>query len=217
MKQLISEYGWQFIASYGVSLRISCIAFVLGLLLGTLLTVGRISPIPPLRQAINIYVETFRNIPVLALLVFIVYALPDLGLVIDYEPCVIITLILVSSAFTCDNLRTGINAIDAEQIQAARALGLSFSTIVTSIILPQALSSVIQPMVTLFISVVISSSTGSLVPLAHAELTGLVTQINNKEAMGVVTFLLASILYVLTGLIIAFVGRRLEKRYALWR
>lgn len=214
---LVTTYGQSFIDAYLVSLRIAVIGFVGGFALAILLTVARVSPIPPLRGAVTVYVEVFRNMPVLCLLVFIVYALPDLGLVIDYEPSAILALVLVSSSFACENLRTGINTIDAGQIQAARSLGLGFRQIVGSIVLPQALRAVVQPMVTLAISVMISSSVGSLVPIAHKELTGLVADINNTEALGVTTFFVAALMYVFTGLIIAFLGRRLERRLAIWR
>nr|WP_277347684.1 amino acid ABC transporter permease [Bifidobacterium sp. DSM 109958] len=214
---MVTNYGQAFVQAYLVSLRIAVLGFVGGFLVAIVLTVARVSPIPPLRSAVTAYVEIFRNMPVLCLLVFIVYALPDLGLVVDYEPAAILTLVLVSSSFACENLRTGINTIDAGQIQAARSLGLGFSQIVGSIVLPQALRAVVQPMVTLALSVMISSSVGSLVPIAHKELTGLVAEINNTEALGVTTFLVAALMYVFTGLLIAFVGRRIERRFALWR
>lgn len=214
---LLGHYGGEYLASYAVALRIGVLSFLGGLLLGVALTVLRISPIPPLRAAVSGYVELFRNVPVLCLLIFVVFALPEVGIVIDYEPCVILTLILVSSAFACDNLRSGINAIDPGQIEAARSLGFSFTGIVGSVVLPQALRNVVQPMVTLFISVIISSSTGALVPLAHTELTGLVSRINTTEALGVPTFLVAALFYVGTGLVIAAVGRLVERRVSAWR
>ncbi|WP_300768121.1 amino acid ABC transporter permease [uncultured Bifidobacterium sp.] len=217
LAHLVGTYGSQYVDGYWVTLRIGVIAFAGGLLLGLVLTVLRISPIPPLRAAVSAYVELFRNIPVLCLLIFVVFALPEVGIVIDYEPCVVLTLVLVSSSFACDNLRTGINAIDPGQIEAARSLGLSFMGIVTSVVLPQALRNVVQPMVTLFISVIISSSTGALVPLAHTELTGLVSRINTTDAMGIPTFLIAALFYVATGLVIAGIGRIIERRVAIWR
>ncbi|NEG78908.1 ABC transporter permease subunit [Bifidobacterium avesanii] len=213
----MTTYGQAFVAAYLVSLRIAVLGFIGGFAVAILLTVARVSPIPPLRGAVTVYVEIFRNMPVLCLLVFIVYALPNLGLVIDYEPSAVLALVLVSSSFACENLRTGINTIDPGQIQAARSLGLGFSQIVGSIVLPQALRAVIQPMVTLALSVLISSSVGSLVPIAHKELTGLVAQINNAEALGVTTFFVAALMYVFTGLFIAFLGRRLERRLTIWR
>ena len=214
---LMTHYGAQYLSAYGEALRIGLISFAAGLALSLLLTALRVSPIPPLRTAVSFYVEIFRNVPVLCLLIFVVFALPEVGIVLDYEPSVIVTLILVSSAFACDNLRTGINAIDPGQIEAARSLGLGFTQIVRSVVLPQALRSVVQPMVTLCISVIISSSVGALVPLAHGELTGLVNKINTDEAMGIPTFLIAALFYVFTGLIIAAIGRQIEKRVVIWR
>jgi His/Glu/Gln/Arg/opine family amino acid ABC transporter permease subunit len=120
---LAGRFGHDYVTSYGVTLRIGVISFLGGLLLAILLTMARISPIPPLRTAVSGYVEIFRNIPVLCLLLFIVYGLPEVGFTLDYEPSVIATLILVSSAFGCDNLRSGINAVDPGQIEAARSLG----------------------------------------------------------------------------------------------
>ena len=214
---LIGQYGSEYLSSYGVTLRIGVVAYLGGLALAIVLTTLRVSPIPPLRGAITVYVEVFRNIPVLCLLTFIVFALPEIGIVVDYEPSVILTLVLVSSAFGCDNLRSGINAIDAGQIEAARSIGLPFTDILRFVVLPQALRTVVQPMVTLFISIIISSSVGALVPLAHKELTGLVTEINTQEALGIPTFVIAALFYVATGLVIALVGRLVEKRVRIWR
>ena len=217
MAYLIANFGSDYVAAYGQTLSIGFISFLLGLTLGIILTVMRISPIPPLRSAVSFYVEVFRNIPVLCLLIFVVFALPEIGIVLDYRPCVILTLTLVASAFACDNLRTGINAIDPGQIEAARSLGLTFGGIVRFVVLPQAIRSVVQPMVTLCIAIIISSSVGALVPLARGELTGLVTRINNQEALGIPTFLVAALFYVVTGLIIAAIGRQIEKRAVIWR
>ena len=85
LAHLVGTYGSQYVDGYGVTLRIGVIAFVGGLLLGLALTVLRISQIPPLRAAVSAYVELFRNIPVLCLLIFVVFALPEVGVVIDYQ------------------------------------------------------------------------------------------------------------------------------------
>ncbi|KFF30757.1 amino acid ABC transporter permease [Bifidobacterium bombi] len=214
---LLQHYGSEYVASYAVALRIGVVSFFAALVLATVLTVLRVSPIAPLRSVVSGYVEVFRNIPTLCLLIFIVFALPQVGVTLDYEPCVTVTLILVGSAFACDNLRSGINSIDVGQIEAARSLGLPFRHVMGSIVLPQALRAVVQPMTTLFISLVISSSTGALVPLAHVELTGLVNKINDQEALGIPTFIVAALFYVCTGLVIAGIGRFLEKKVVILR
>lgn len=69
------------------------------------------------------YVEIFRNIPGVALLIFIVFALPDLNVLIDYEPSVVLTLTLVCSAPTADYLRAGINTVSGGQVEAALSWG----------------------------------------------------------------------------------------------
>lgn len=99
----------------------------------------RVLPIRPLKLAIGVYIEIFRNIPSVALLIMIVFALPYLNVVIDYEPSVILTLVLVCSAFAADNLRSGINTVAVGQIEAAFSPGLGRLQTMIAIVLPQAL------------------------------------------------------------------------------
>ena len=90
------------------------------------MTVARVSPLRPLRVAGDLYVQVFRNIPGVALLIIIAYALPDLRIVLDWRTCVIVTTVLQGSAFGSENFMSGINTIGVGQIEAARSLGLSF-------------------------------------------------------------------------------------------
>ncbi|EHN64082.1 glutamine-binding periplasmic protein [Comamonas testosteroni ATCC 11996] len=172
---------------------------------------------PPLRLALTVYVEIFRNIPSVALLIFIVFALPDLNIVIDYEPSVILTLTLVCSAFTADYLRSGINTIPGSQIEAALSLGMRPLQIVSAVVLPQALRSVVQPMTSLLIALMLSTSLASQLPFPGRELTALVSKIANDSALGIAAFAVAATMYVLTGLLIAWAGAALEKKVRILR
>jgi ABC-type amino acid transport system permease subunit len=163
------------------------------------------------------YVEVFRNIPAVALLIFIVFALPDLEVVIDYEPSVILTLALVCSAFTADYLRTGINTIAEGQVQAARSLGMRPLVIISAIVLPQALRSVVQPMTSLLIAVMLSTSLASQVPVPGRELTALVAKIANDSAAGIPAFTLAAAMYLASGLLIAWAGATLDRKLRILR
>jgi ABC-type amino acid transport system permease subunit len=166
---------------------------------------------------LTLYVEVFRNIPSVALLIFIVFALPDLNVVIDYEPSVILTLCLVCSAFTADYLRTGINTVDDGQIDAARSLGMQPMTIITSVVLPQALRSVVQPMTSLLIALMLSTALASQVPLPGKELTALVAKIANDSAAGIAAFAVAAAMYLASGLIIAWAGATLDRKVRILR
>jgi His/Glu/Gln/Arg/opine family amino acid ABC transporter permease subunit len=188
-------------------------SYVPGVLLGIVVAVLRLLPLPPLRGALTLYVEIFRNIPAVALLVFVVYALPDLEVLIDYEPAVILTLAPVASAFTADYVRTGINTVPAGQAEAALSLGMRPLQIVWNVVLPQALRAVVQPMTSLLIALMLSTSLASQVPLPGRELTALVSKVATDSAAGMAAFVVAAALYVASGLLIAWAGARLERRW----
>ena len=217
VSKLLAEYGPAFVQALLLTWKLTIASFIPGVLLGVVVTVLRLLPVPPLRFVLTIYVEIFRNIPSVALLIFMVFALPDLNVVIDYEPSVILTLALVCSAFTADYLRTGINTIPGGQIEAAMSLGMQPMQIVTAVVLPQALRAVVQPMTSLLIAIMLSTSLASQVPFEGRELTALVSKIANDSAAGIAAFVVAAALYVLTGLLIAWVGATLEKKLRILR
>ena len=145
-------------------------------------------PVQPLRWLGDGYVQVFRNIPGVSLLIIIVYALPSLNLVLPYRTCVILTVVLVASAFGSENFMSGINTIGVGQIEAARSLGLSFGQMLRRIVIPQALRTTVLPMTNLLIAVMLTTSLGSQVPLDPAELTGVVSYINTRATGGILAF-----------------------------
>ena len=215
--RLLADYGPAFGQALLLTWKLTAVSFVAGFALGIVVTVARLLPLRPLRLVLTGYVEVFRNIPSVALLIFIVFALPDLEVVIDYEPSVILTLTLVCSAFTADYLRTGINTVGGGQLDAARSLGMRPLAIIASVVLPQALRSVVQPMTSLLIAVMLSTSLASLVPLPGRELTALVAKIANDSAAGISAFAVAAGLYLVTGLLIAWAGATLERKVRILR
>ncbi len=215
--KLLTDFGPSFAISTLVTWKLTIISFSLGFILAVTLTFLRILPIKPLKLFVEAYVEVFRNIPGVALLIIIVFALPYLNVVIDYEPSVILTLVLVCSAFATDNLRTGINTVDVGQVEAAYSLGMSLLKTFFFIVLPQALRAVVQPMTSLLIGIMLSTAIASQVPVYTRELTGLVDKINNETASGILTFFITALLYVLTGLAISWLGARLDKKARILR
>src|SRR3954454_3886446 len=208
--RLWADYGPAFGHALLLTWKLTAVSFVGGFALGMVVTVARLFPLPPLRFILSGYVEIFRNIPGAALLIFIVFALPDLNVLIDYEPSVILTLTLVCSAFTADYLRTGINTVGNGQVEAARSLGMRPMVVISSVVLPQALRSVVQPMTSLLIALMLSTSLASQVPLPSRELTALVAKIANDSAAGISAFAVAAAMYLVSGLLIAWAGATLE-------
>ena len=217
VSRLLAEHGPAFGQALFLTWKLTVVSFVPGFLLGMAVTVLRLLPLPPLRFVLTVYVEIFRNIPSVALLIFIVFALPDLNVLIDYEPAVILTLTLVCSAFTADYLRTGINTVASGQIEAALSLGMRPVRVVVSVVLPQALRTVVQPLTSLLIALMLSTSLASQVPLPGRELTALVSKIATDSAAGMAAFAVAAAMYVATGLLIAWAGAALEKKVRILR
>ncbi len=217
VSRLLAEYGPAFGQALLLTWKLTAISFVAGFVLGMVVTVLRLLPLPPLRFALTVYVEIFRNIPSVALLIFIVFAVPDLNVLIDYEPAVILTLTLVCSAFTADYLRAGINTVAGGQAEAALSLGMRPVRVITAIVLPQALRAVVQPMTSLLIALMLSTSLASQVPFPGRELTALVSKIATDSAAGMAAFAVAAAMYVASGLLIAWAGGTLEKKVRILR
>ena len=217
VSRLLAEYGPAFGQAPLLTWKLTVLSFVPGFLLGVLVTVLRLLPLPPLRFVLTGYVEIFRNIPSVALLIFIVFALPDLQVVIDYEPSVILTLALVCSAFTADYLRSGINTVSGGQVEAALSLGMRPISVITAVGLPQALRAVVQLLTSLLLALMLSTSLASQVQLPGRELTALVSKIATDSAAGITAFAVAAAMYVATGLLIAWAGAALEKKVRILR
>ena len=212
LPELLANYGPMYLTALLTTWRLTLVSFALVMVFSVLLTIMRVSPFKPLRVAGDLYVQIFRNIPGAVLVLIVVYALPHLKLLLDYEPSVILATVLLGTAFGSENFMTGINTIGVGQVEAARSIGLSFSQILRHIVIPQALRSTVLPMTNLFIAVMLTTALGSQVPMTPQELTGLVTYINTRESAGIVTFVVSACGYIGTALVAGFVGNAIDKK-----
>lgn len=217
LSELMATYGRNYWEALLSTWGMTAFCFGLVMALAVVVTVMRVSPFKPLRLLGDGYVQVFRNIPGVALLIIIVYALPSLKLVLPYRTCVILTVVLVASAFGSENFMTGINTIGVGQIEAARSLGLSFGQMLRRIVIPQALRTTVLPMTNLLIAVLLTTSIGSQVPLDPLELTGVVSYINTRATGGILAFAVSAAGYALTAVVIAFVGNRIDRKVRIVR
>ncbi len=215
--ELWSAYGSDYITALLTTWQLTAISFVFVMLLSVIITIMRVCPIKPLRVVGDLYVQVFRNIPGISLLIICVYALPYLKVLLSYRDCVIIATILLGSAFGSENFMSGINTIGVGQIEAARSIGLTFTQILRRIVIPQALRSSVLPMTNLLIAVMLTTALGSQVPLDPNELTGIVSTINTQVAGGIATFFISALGYALTALAIGFVGNAIDKKARILR
>jgi glutamate transport system permease protein len=140
------------------TLRICFYSAIGALILGTIIAGFRVSPIPTLRWIGTTWVTVFRNCPLTVVLFFMAFGLPELGINASYFWFGVGGLILYTSAFVCEAVRSGINAVSAGQAEAARSIGLTFSQSLRIVILPQALRTVVPPLGSVIIAMIKNSA-----------------------------------------------------------
>jgi glutamate transport system permease protein len=217
IQELFSLYGGMYVKAYGATLWMTVVSYVGAMLLALLVTIARVSPISPLRKVGDLYVQIFRNVATISLLVIFYYAFPYLGVVWSEQTCVIVVTVLVAASFGSENFMTGINTIGVGQIEAARSLGLSFRQMLKNVVIPQALRSSVLPMTNLLVAVMLTTAIGSQVPLDPQELTGLVSYINTMSVGGILPFAVSAVLYAGTAFLIGLAGNAIDKRVRILR
>jgi glutamate transport system permease protein len=135
-----------YVQGFLTSLRIIVYSLVGSLVLGLLIAACRVSPVPPLQKFGAAWVTTFRNTPLSVVLFFCAFGLPELGINRSFYFFGVLGLILYTSAFVCEAVRSGINSVSAGQAEAARSIGLKFSQTLRFVVLPQALRTVVPPL-----------------------------------------------------------------------
>lgn len=140
------------------SLGLAAWAAVGSLVLGTLLAVFRVSPVPVLRAVGATYVTLLRNTPLVIVLFFFVFGVPTLGVNASNYTLAVIGLVVYTASFVCEAVRSGIATVPSGQAEAARAIGLPFGLTLTQVILPQALRAVVPPVGNVLIAMIKNSA-----------------------------------------------------------
>jgi glutamate transport system permease protein len=136
-----------FITGFLNTILLFVLAGIGALLLGTLLAAMRVSPVPALRFLGAGYVTIFRNTPLTLVFFFFAFAYPRLELVdVSFFTRAVLALAMYTAAFVCEVVRSGINTVDVGQFEASRALGFTFIQTLTTVVVPQAIRSVVPPM-----------------------------------------------------------------------
>jgi glutamate transport system permease protein len=140
------------------TLRICAVAALGSLVLGTLVAICRVSPVPALQRLGTAWVQFVRNCPLTVVLFFMAFGLPEIGLQASYFTFGVTGLALYTSAFVCEAIRAGVNSVPGGQAEAARAVGLSFGPTLSLVVMPQALRYTVPPMANAMIAMIKNSA-----------------------------------------------------------
>jgi len=147
------------------TIQLGILAIVAGLILGLILALLKLYAHKAVRIIVKAYIDVFRSIPLLVLLIIIFYALPFVGISLSPFYAAAVALTVVSGAYTAEIFRAGIEAIPKGQFEASEALGLSYKDMMVDVILPQAIKVVIPPLTNNCINVIKDTALASVVAM----------------------------------------------------
>ncbi len=185
--------------------------------IGTVLAGMRVSPITPFRAVGTVYVNTFRNTPLVVLFLIAVVALPALDILQgSFFWRAVVALSTYTAAFVCECLRSGINTVQPGQAEAARSVGMTFGQTLGMIVLPQAFRAVIPPLASVFIALTKNTSVAAAFGITEATFQ-LSNLIEDFPGSLVWNFIGISIGYILIVAVISGTASLLERRVAVAR
>ncbi len=194
-----------------ITLQLGAASIVAGLVLGLGLAMARLYGPGPVRFVTRLYIDIFRSIPLLVLLIIVYYALPFVGLRLSPFASAMSALTLVSGAYTAEIFRAGIEAIPKGQFEASAALGLNGRQTMADVILPQAVRIVIPPLTNNSINVVKDTALASVVAMPD-----LLKQATQAQALAAnpTPLIAAAVIYIAFLWPLVALVSRMERRFA---
>ena len=193
-----------------ITLQLTAVSLVLGVVLGIPLGVLRVYGGTWLRRLVTVYVTIFQGTPLLVQLFIVYYGLPQLGITFDRFPAAFITLGLNSAAYQAEYLRGALLSVGSGQMTAARAIGMSRLQAIQSIILPQALRLVLPAWSNEVISMI--KYTAVVFLIAVPDLMGQAKILASRYFAPVPVYLTAAVFYLVLVGITYFLLRAVERR-----
>jgi His/Glu/Gln/Arg/opine family amino acid ABC transporter permease subunit len=213
----IQDHRDAYFSGFWVTLRIVLISFAVAMGVGTLVAALRVSPVAWLQRLGGVYVELFRNVPLLVLLFISFAGLRRAG--VDISPWVAgaASLGLYTGAYVAEALRSGVFSVSQGQIEASLSLGLTYRKTLRHIILPQAFRTVISPLGSLVIAMIKNSAIIGVSLLALGDLLKEARIVSSNTFQTDEAFFWAAVGYLLLTGATTLLVRGLERRYAIRR
>ena len=197
------------------TLLIAITGLIIGIVIGTLIATVRVLPkykrLPKVLNAIcSVYVSLFRGTPmVVQLLVFYYVLLPIIGVHITGVQVAMVVFGLNSGAYISEIMRSGIQSVDSGQLEAGRAVGLSFAVRMVKLVIRQAVKNILPTLGNEFISLIKETSVVSFVGAADLYVAFSYIGSNSYEFM--VPYLVMAMIYIVLVLIISLLIKLLER------
>jgi polar amino acid transport system permease protein len=196
-----------------LTVELTVISVILGLIIGLVGALGRISRNSIIRGATIAYITLMRAVPLLLTLMFLYYGLPSAGIDLSAFTIAILALSFTNGAYVTEIIRAGIESIDRGQMRAARSLGMSHSLAMRRIILPQVVRRVLPPITNEAITLLKSTALVSTIALSDLLRSGL--EVMTWKANTFSPFAGVALIYLILTLPMIWLLGRLEKRFSI--
>jgi len=206
------------------TVELTAIASLGGLFFGTLLALGRLSPVRPLSTIAAAYVNLMRSIPLVLVLFWFFFLMPQVLQLatggerppqIGAERTAIITFIMFEASYFCEIMRAGIQSIAKGQVDSAYALGLSYGQSMRLVILPQALRNMIPVLLTQ--TIILFQDTSLVYVISATDFTGAASKIAQRDGRLVEMYLFVAVVYFVLCYTLSYTVKLLQRRIAVIR
>ena len=217
MISILQTYSIMLLRSLGYTLILTVLALVFAMIIGLIFALCNVSRIKVLNILGTIYVDAIRGVPLIVLAFFIYFGIPQafrlLGINNFRLPALqagTIALSMNCGAYMAEIFRAGIQSIDKGQMEASRSLGLSYSTTMNCVILPQAFRVMVPSIINQFI--ITLKDTSILSVIGYPELTNMGKTISGNTFKSLQTWAIIGILYMIVIITLSKIAKRIEQK-----
>jgi glutamate transport system permease protein len=205
-------YGSAFLGT----IELFVVAAIGSLVGGLVLAAMRVSPVPVLRAFGTGYVNIVRNTPLTLVFFFFAFAYPRLAIVdLSFFTRACMALIVYTSAFVCEVIRSGVNTVPVGQGEASRALGFSFGQTLSAVVMPQALRSVVPPLTN--VQIALLKNTTIAAGFSVFEAGGIYQRLSEQGYNVLIGLLWVAVGFLILVVPLTLLQRRLERSWSVAR
>jgi polar amino acid transport system permease protein len=196
-------------AETSVLITLGCLA--ISTLLGLVWALIRMSKLPVLPRIVSTMINMVRGLPMIVQLFYIYFVLPEIGIQLTAMQSAILGLGFAYSTYVAEVFRSGIEAVDHGQFEAAQALGMGKFKMMTRVILPQAFKVALPPYSNMLVMMLKDSSLASTITVAEMTRAGML--LANSTFKNILIYSMIAVLYLMMSMPLMQMTSRLERRF----
>ena len=216
METFIHAYSWIdihfLLRGLWVTIYVSLISIVLSFILGLFLGLIRYMKIKYVSAIVGFIVDIIRNLPLLLIIFFTYFGLPQMGIVTNPTTASIIALVIFEGAMLCEIVRSGIIAVPDGQMEGARSNGMTFGQAMYHVVVPQALHNMIPALLSQFVSLVKDTSLATIIVLPELLYHAQIIYSQNTTYL-IPMYVISAVMYFIVCFCLSQIANYLSKRY----